>query len=175
MRALIVVDMQNDFVDKRGALFVEDAPFVIPRINEEVKLHNLVVLTACNHPEDDPSFKDYGGPWPAHCLRGSWGAWFHPRLEPTVSVADMILRKVGYSAFFQNGMTTGLHEYLRANWVDSLVIAGVALDYCVGETAKDAARLGYEVTLPLHLTAAVVEGAEGRVAEELRREGVRVT
>lgn len=173
MKALIVVDMQNDFVRYGGALLVPDAEKIIPFIDK--RIHNtpgLVILTRDIHERNDSSFEEFGGPWPEHCVRGSIGAEFHTAIYSPR--ADLIISKSQNSAFLQDGMPTGLHGYLRDNWIDSLDIVGVALDYCVGETALDAARLGYDVTVYRDSTRAVNFESGAEMVNKLKMEGVRV-
>lgn len=173
MKALIVVDMQNDFVRYGGALLVPGAVDIIPFIYK--RMHDtpgLVVLTRDIHESNDPSFMDFGGPWPRHCVRGSVGAEFHREVDS--ARADLIISKSQNSAFLQDGMPTGLHGYLRDNWIDSLDIVGVALDYCVGETALDAAKLGYDVTVYRDSTRAVAPDTGQAMTNRLKMEGVRV-
>lgn len=177
MKALVVVDMQNDFASPHGALFVPGAPEIIsPVIAQILKSPGPIVLTMDAHEEKDPSFKDYGGQWPKHCVRGAWGFELHQALTHGVSssMADLVIRKASNSAFFHEGMPTGLHGYLRDNWVDSLDIIGLALDYCVGETALDAAKLGYEVTVYRDCTRAVTFDSGVEMITRLKSEGVRV-
>ena len=148
--ALIVVDVQNDFADPDGSLYVEGGEEAIPVINSEideaVKAGTIVVYTQDWHPEVTPHFQDYGGIWPVHCVSGTKGAEFHPDLK-VVDGAVIIKKGVGgedgYSAFNlrdpETGEVTptGLSE--RLDGIDRVVVVGLALDYCVKETAIDAA------------------------------------
>jgi nicotinamidase/pyrazinamidase len=156
--ALIVVDVQNDFADPAGALAVPGGEAVVDVANAEAEAARragaLVVYTQDWHPERTPHFASDGGVWPAHCVRDTWGAQFHPRL----AVAGEVLRKGtggedGYSAFTvrdpQTSATsaTRLERMLREHGVERIVIVGLATDYCVRETALDARRLGFGVTV----------------------------
>jgi nicotinamidase/pyrazinamidase len=150
-KALIVVDIQNDFCEG-GALAVPRASEIIPRINE-LMIHggyDVIVLTQDWHHEDHYSFKEL---WPPHCRQGTLGAAFHPLLN--TSLASVIVRKGmasdvdSYSAFLDNDgkIRTGLNGYLKERFVRKVDIVGLALDYCVKFTAKDAQQFGYEVTI----------------------------
>lgn len=158
--ALIVVDVQNDFADPDGSLFVSDAPAAIPFINDQARAAAeagaTVVYTQDWHPPRTPHFETDGGPWPVHCVADSWGATLHPDLDVVDEALN--LRKGtggedGYSAFSlrdpETGdeTPTGLADRLREHDIDHVVVAGLALDYCVKETALDAARLGFDTTL----------------------------
>lgn len=162
--ALIVIDIQNDFCPG-GALAVAGGDEIIPRVNALMQETAVTVLTqdwhpanhssfATNHPGAEPfsSIEMEYGPqtlWPAHCVWGTAGAAFHQALH--IDPADLILRKGfrpgidSYSAFFENDRTTatGLAGYLRDRGITDLTFTGLALDYCVGWSAIDAARLGF--------------------------------
>jgi len=156
--ALLVVDVQNDFADPTGSLSVPGGEDVVAVANAEIETARragaLVVYTQDWHPERTPHFARDGGVWPVHCVRDTWGARFHPRL----AVAGEVLRKGtggedGYSAFTvrdpESSATspTQLERMLRERGVERIVIAGLATDYCVRETALDARRLGFGVTV----------------------------
>jgi nicotinamidase/pyrazinamidase len=164
--ALIVVDCQNDFAAPEGSLFVNGAERVIAEVNRHVisavSAGAPVVYTQDWHPESTPHFEKDGGIWPVHCVAGTWGAEFHPRLV----VAGPGVRKGsngedGYSGFTMRDPETGeetpteLHEMLQSRRATGVVVVGLALDYCVKATALDAVELGYEVSMPLAATAAV--------------------
>jgi nicotinamidase/pyrazinamidase len=152
--ALIVVDVQNDFADPRGSLYVRDGGAVVPVINEQVNAARIagafVVYTQDWHPASTPHFQKDGGIWPVHCVKGTWGAELHPDLE----VVGESLKKGtggedGYSAFSvrdpRSGETapTRLEAMLRERGVQALTVCGLASDYCVIETVLDARRLGF--------------------------------
>ena len=171
--ALVVVDMQNDFVDPKGALYVHGAEGVVNDVNNLALKgkYDMVVATKDWHRKDDPSFKGYGGSWPPHCVKKTWGAEFAPRLdwEPF----DMILHKTGYSAFESEfGVTTGLEHFLRANWVSQVDVCGVAYDYCVMQSALSANRIGFATRVCLWATRAVEPMAVDSVSKQLKREGI---
>ena len=166
--ALIVIDVQNDFCPG-GALAVPGGDDIVAPINALMDDYAVRVLTQDWHPGDHLSFASqhdgaapysmtempYGPQvlWPDHCIIGSNGAGYHPSLR--VDVAQMIIRKGfrreidSYSAFFENDHTTptGLDGYLKSRGVDTVVLVGLATDFCVNFSAVDAAKLGYKVTV----------------------------
>ncbi|PKL06563.1 MAG: nicotinamidase/pyrazinamidase [Spirochaetae bacterium HGW-Spirochaetae-9] len=150
--ALLIVDLQIDFCPG-GALAVPGGDEILPVANALLERMPIAVLTQDWHPAGHVSFASSGGLWPDHCVVGSRGADFHPALR--TEFARLILRKGtrreldSYSAFFENdGVTsTGLAAWLSALGVSSLVIMGLATDYCVKATALDARSLGFGVDL----------------------------
>ena len=186
--ALIVVDVQNDFADPDGSLYVDGGQEIIDGINAEVAAAraagSVIVATQDWHPTDTPHFEKDGGVWPVHCVRQTWGAQLHPGLDADV---DLILRKGsggedGYSAFGVadpgTGATrpTGLAAFLHARNVTALVVVGLAGDVCVKETAGEGVEEGFAVTVPWDLTRSVdlTAGDGDRAAAELTRLGVDV-
>jgi nicotinamidase/pyrazinamidase len=163
--ALLVVDVQNDFADPSGSLYVPGGEkiidFVNQRIDEAVAAGATVVYTQDWHPPTTPHFEKDGGIWPVHCVAGTPGAEFHPHLR-VVDEAVVIKKGVGgedgYSAFnIRDPVTgeeqsTGLAE--RLDGIESVVVVGLALDYCVKESALDAAAR-FRTTLLADGTAAV--------------------
>jgi nicotinamidase/pyrazinamidase len=156
--ALIVVDVQNDFADPAGSLYVFGAEGVLDVVNGEVAAAEgagaLVVATQDWHPPDTPHFAKDGGTWPVHCVAGTWGSDLHPALR----IGGHRVRKGadgedGYSGFSMVHPTTGdrtptaLDDLLRRHDVERVVIVGLATDYCVKETALDAVRLGYDTSV----------------------------
>ena len=155
--ALVVVDVQNDFADPSGSLYVSGGEDVIEFINaqiaEALRGNATVVYTQDWHPESTPHFQKDGGIWPVHCVADTKGAAFHPELD-VVDGALFIKKGVGgedgYSAFHLRDpvtgeeSSTGLADKLEP--IESVAVVGLALDYCVKETALDAARL-YATTL----------------------------
>jgi nicotinamidase/pyrazinamidase len=166
--ALLVVDMQNDFVDPAGSLVVAGAEQIVPRINQEIAAaHDAgahVVLTQDWHPESTPHFAKDGGIWPVHCVGGTWGAELHPRLEPPAD-APRIHKggsgEDGYSGFTVRDPLTGettptdLDNLLHQRGVERVIVCGTATDYCVSATALDAVSLGYGTTVLTDAIAAV--------------------
>lgn len=156
--ALIVVDVQNDFADPSGSLYVRDGDKVVQIVNDEIVKAEaagaLVVYTQDWHPATTPHFEKDGGIWPVHCVEGSWGARFHPDL----TIAGDVIQKGtdgedGYSGFTvrdpQSGETeqTRLEALLRDRGIRRVVVVGLATDYCVKETAIDAARRGFDTAV----------------------------
>ena len=156
--ALVVVDMQNDFVDPSGNLSVAGAPAVIPVVNGAIRdasdAGSVVVATQDWHPESTPHFAKDGGVWPVHCVANTWGAALHPELElPTDAprVRKGTNGEDGYSGFTMRDAQSGeeipteLEGILRRAGTERVVVCGTATDYCVRATALDAVRLGFEV------------------------------
>jgi nicotinamidase/pyrazinamidase len=154
--ALVIVDVQNDFADPAGSLYVRGGEDVVPVANtERMRARSegaLVVYTQDWHPPHTPHFAQDGGIWPVHCVQETWGAAFHPAL----TVDGDVLRKGtdgrdGYSAFSVRDPLSGtveataLERILREASVERLVITGLATDYCVVETVSDARMLGFDV------------------------------
>jgi nicotinamidase/pyrazinamidase len=156
--ALIVVDVQNDFADPGGSLFVRGGSEVVAEVNREtetaVNAGALVVYTQDWHPPDTPHFAKDGGVWPVHCVFQTWGAELHPDLV----VRGDVIRKGsagedGYSGFSVRDPTTGdvtatrLGSLLRERGIERVVVVGLATDYCVKETALDALQQGWSTTV----------------------------
>jgi nicotinamidase/pyrazinamidase len=179
--ALLVVDMQNDFADPAGSLYVRGGDEVLPLVNQEIQRAGaagaMVVYTQDWHPETTPHFAKDGGIWPVHCVRDTWGAQFHPQLQ----VEGQVVRKGtggedGYSGFSMRHPTTGeatpteLEAVLRRGGVTRLVICGLATDYCVKETAIDGLAKGFEVlVMPEAVRAVELEPGDARRAIEAVR------
>jgi nicotinamidase/pyrazinamidase len=185
--ALIVVDVQNDFADPSGSLFVRGAPDIVPVVNAEVAAARaagaLVVWTQDWHPAHTPHFAPDGGTWPVHCVGGTWGAELHPAL----TVDGPRVRKGtngedGYSGFTVRDVTAGstapteLEAMLRDHDVDAVAICGLATDYCVKATALDAVSLGFRTTLLLDAVRAVdLQLDDGdRAVEEMAAAGIAI-
>jgi len=198
MKALIVVDVQNDFVPG-GALAVPEGDHVVPVCNGLMEKFELVVATQDWHPRNHGSFAanhagksvgqviDLNGLqhvlWPVHCVQGTPGAEFAPGLH--VERFAHVVRKGtdpeidSYSGFFDNGhrKATGLAEYLTDKKVNDVYVCGLAIDYCVKFTAIDAYQLGMKVHLiedacrGVNLNAGDVK----RAVEEMRDKGIEIT
>lgn len=178
-RALVIVDVQNDFCPG-GALGVDDGDAVVPVANALARsgAFDLVVATRDWHPADHGSFAtaDPPGRWPVHCVQGTPGAELHPDLDR--SAIELVIDKgtavgtEGYSGFD----ATGLAELLRERGIDDLTVVGLATDYCVRATALDARAEAFTVTVDPSGTRAVdVEPGDGaRALDELRAAGVTV-
>jgi nicotinamidase/pyrazinamidase len=156
--ALIVVDAQNDFADPNGSLYVSGGETTVPFINDQIaaagEAHAIVVYTRDWHPSSTPHFAKDGGIWPIHCVGETWGSGFHPDLV----VDGPEIRKGtggedGYSGFTVRDPVSGvesstdLESLLREAGVTDVVVVGLATDYCVKETALDAARLGFSTVV----------------------------
>jgi nicotinamidase/pyrazinamidase len=176
--ALLIIDFQNDFTPG-GALAVRDGDAIADRVNELARddRFDLVVATRDWHPADHGSFVEQGGPWPPHCVQGSEGAQLFPALER--AEVDVVIDKgqdpgtEGYSGF----EATNLAELLRGRGIDKVTIVGLATDYCVKNTALDALREGFEVTVDSEGVRGVEveEGDSERALEEVREAGATVT
>ena len=183
--ALIVVDMQNDFADPNGSLFVQGGDEVVDVVNTEISealaAGSSVFYTQDWHPPTTPHFAKDGGIWPVHCVRNTWGAEFHPDLE----VAGPVVRKGsngedGYSGFTMRDPVGGdetpteLAGLLQEADVARVVVVGLALDYCVKATALDASQGGWETSMLSSATRAVnLQPGDGEQAlEELAGAGV---
>ena len=199
MRALILVDIQNDFMPS-GALPVRDGDAVVPVANRLLPLFDIVAATQDWHPENHGSFAanhpgrkpgdviELGGVeqilWPTHCVQETPGAAFHPAL--VIDRVDRVFPKGtdpeidSYSGFFDNGQrrATGLGDHLLESekGVLEVFVLGLATDYCVKFTALDARRLGFRTTV-------VEDGCRGvdlrpgdvkRAIEEMRDAGVQM-
>lgn len=191
---LIVIDVQNDFCPG-GALAVAGGDEIVAGINARMDAAQAVVLTQDWHPAGHSSFASqhdglnpfeltempYGPQvlWPDHCLQGSDGAAFHAALN--ADRADMIVRKGyrrdvdSYSAFFENDhkTPTGLEGYLRTRGLTSLVMVGLATDFCVHFSAVDAAKLGFDVTVDMSLCRAIdLDGSLDAAVAAMKEAGV---
>jgi nicotinamidase/pyrazinamidase len=184
---LLVVDLQNDFADPRGSLYVRGAPDVVERANAYVRQAAasaaMVAYSQDWHPAHTPHFAPDGGRWPVHCVAGSWGA----ELVPDLLLEGPVFRKGtggedGYSAFSVRDVgtevvrPTGLAAALSEAGARSVLLCGLATDYCVRETALDALGLGYAVTVLSDAVAAVdLEPGDGaRALDAVRHAGARV-
>ena len=195
--AIVVIDVQLDFCPG-GALAVEDGDAVVAPIDAMLDDYAVRVLTQDWHPAGHSSFasshpgrEPFGtvempyGPqvlWPDHCVQGSPGAAFHPGLRS--DRADAVIRKGfrpgvdSYSAFFENdhATPTGLEGYLRSRGVTRLTFAGLATDFCVGWSALDARRLGFEVAVDLGASRAIdLDGSLDAALAAMREAGVSLT
>jgi len=148
--ALHVTDIQNDFCPG-GALGVPGADAIIPIVNDYIRFFHRqgfpVIASRDWHPPNHCSFKEQSGIWPVHCVQGSWGGQFHPKL--VLAPGAIIISKAtdpkreAYSAF----EGTPLDERLRDLGTETLFVIGVATDYCVRNTVLDACKLGYRVVV----------------------------
>jgi nicotinamidase/pyrazinamidase len=172
--ALIIVDVQNDFCPG-GALAVADGDAVVPILNRLAAHFGTVVATQDWHPATHSSFAAQGGPWPPHCIAGTPGAAFHPDLDR--SAIDLVVRKAmlteqdAYSGF--DG--TDLAVQLRARGVRRVFVGGLALDYCVDATARDAQAAGFETTVITDATRAVFPEQGAAKEAAWRAAGIALT
>ena len=195
MRALIIVDLQNDFVEG-GALAVRGGRDLVLLINRVQKRFDFIVATQDWHPADHGSFAanhagrkpgemiELGGLpqvlWPTHCVANTPGADFVPGLDRT-RWRDVFRKGTdpevdSYSGFFDNGKrrATGLGDYLNAHGVRQVYVLGIATDYCVKFTALDALALGFETKLVEDACCGVDlrPGDVTRALEEMRQTGI---
>ncbi len=184
MRALIVVDVQNDFCEG-GSLAVPGGAFVARSISERLAAggseYAHVVATQDHHIDPGDHFSahpDYVRSWPPHCVAGTPGAEFHPDLD--TARVEAIFRtgaySAGYSGFEGTDDTgTSLGDWLRERGVTELDVVGIATDHCVRATAADGARGGFATRVLLGLTAGVAPDTTARALTELRDAGVDLT
>ena len=197
MKALILVDLQNDFCPG-GALAVEQGDQVIPIANQLMDKFDLVVATQDWHPANHGSFAanhpwrkpgqviDLHGLqqalWPIHCVQESFGAEFVQNLDQS-KITKIFVKGTdpeidSYSGFFDNGhrKATGLGDYLKAQGVQEVYVMGLATDYCVKFTALDALKLGFKTSL-------IVDGSRGvnlnpgdvdKAVEEMQAKGIEI-
>ena len=192
-RALLVIDVQNDFCPG-GALAVPEGDAIVPGINALMDEFAAVILTQDWHPAGHSSFASSHGAepmtmtempygpqvlWPDHCIQGAPGSKFHADLNTTR--ADLIIRKGmnpaidSYSAFFENDheTPTGLEGYLRTRGLTDLTLVGLATDFCVAYSALDAAKLGFNVTVREDLCRAIdLDGSLAAARDGMKEAGV---
>ncbi|MBJ7905192.1 isochorismatase family protein [Streptomyces sp. NPDC004549] len=188
-RALIVVDVQNDFCEG-GSLAVAGGADVAAAVTELIGQaagsgYRHVVATRDHHIAPGGHFADnpdYVHSWPAHCVAGTEGVGFHPNFAPAVAsgAVDAVFDKGAYSAAYsgfegadENG--TDLASWLRERGVEEVDVVGIATDHCVRATALDAAREGFRTHVLLDLTAGVSQETTDRALESLREAGVKLT
>lgn len=195
-KALIVVDIQNDFCEN-GSLEVVNAQYIIPFVNElmNVEDYSQIIFTQDFHPQNHISFaqnhigKKVGDIievdgieqvlWPVHCVEGTQGADFHKDLEVkyTYNVKKGTRSDVdSYSAFYDNlgEVDTGLGKYLRDKNIDIVEVVGLAFDFCVKYTCLDAVSLGFSTLLHLKGTKAVFPENIENIVKELSDKGVKI-
>ncbi|MER6721321.1 MULTISPECIES: isochorismatase family protein [Streptomyces] len=187
-RALIVVDVQNDFCEG-GSLAVaggaDVAAAITDLIGEARPGYRHVVATRDHHIDPGDHFSatpDFEHSWPAHCVAGTEGVGFHPNFAPAVAsgAIDTVFDKGAYEAAYsgfegtdENG--TGLARWLRERSVTAVDVVGIATDHCVRATALDAVREGFETHVLLDLTAGVSEATTERALEDMRSAGVELS
>lgn len=183
MRALIIVDVQNDFCEG-GSLAVAGGAAVARTISSLLASgghgYDHVVATRDYHIDPGSHFArepDYAHSWPPHCVAGTAGAEFHPDLA--TGPIEAVFRKGAHAAAYSGfeGVTddgTPLADWLREHDVDAVDVAGIATDYCVRATAVDAAAKGFSTRVLLGLTAGVAPGSTAEAIAALRDGGVEV-
>ncbi|MEP6630726.1 MAG: isochorismatase family protein [Lapillicoccus sp.] len=187
-RALLVVDVQNDFCEG-GSLAVAGGSEVARLISAHVEEHGdayaVVAATADWHEDPGTHFSDdpdYVDTWPPHCRIGTPGAQFHPDVRPALDRADGVFRKgrfrAAYSGFEGHSPDpdTGqpLATWLSDRGIGAVDVAGIATDHCVRATALDAVRHGLQVRVLLHLTAGVLAETTARALDDLRANGAQL-
>jgi nicotinamidase/pyrazinamidase len=189
---LILVDIQNDFIPG-GALPVPLGNEIITLVNELQNSFDLVVATQDWHPANHKSFATQHPDkkqfetislhgleqvlWPDHCVQGTTGAEFNPGLQ--MNKVEAVFRKGmnpdidSYSGFFDNGhkKSTGLAGYLRDREVKKVYVCGLAADYCVAYTAKDALKENFETYIIEDATRAIDAGGYSRMKDEIITSG----
>lgn len=192
MKALLLIDIQNDFLPG-GSLAVADGDAVIPIANKLQEKFDLVVATQDWHPPQHQSFasqhkgknvfdniKLYGLDqvlWPDHCIQGSSGAEFSSQLD--MKKVEAIFRKGtnpeidSYSGFYDNGhrKTTGLADFLKGRKVKQIYLAGLAADFCVFFSTKDALQEGFETYLIEDATRAISQEGFEKAKDEIIKKG----
>lgn len=200
-RALIIVDVQNDFCEG-GSLAVTGGTAVARGISDFLDSHgemfDVVVATQDWHVDPGPHFSetpDFVESWPVHCVAGSRGAELHPELDP--EPIEAYFRKGRFEAAYSgfegvlapedavmagepsapdepDGAEVSLDDWLRQNEVDEVQIVGIATDYCVRATALDAVQAGYSVSVAVNLTAGVAPKSTEAALEEMEAAGVEI-
>ncbi len=181
VRALIVVDVQNDFCEG-GSLPVSGGRTVARRISEllATAAHEVVVATRDHHVDPGDHFSaapDFLDSWPPHCVAGSVGAEFAPELD--TSHFDAVFRKGAHEAAysgFEGATDQGvpLAQWLRSRDVTDVDIVGLATDYCVAQTALDAVREGFRARVLLDYAAGVSPETSAQAVRQMREAGVEL-
>jgi nicotinamidase/pyrazinamidase len=185
VRALLIVDVQNDFCEG-GSLAVPGGAAVVAAISAylagpDAARYDHVVASQDFHVDPGEHFSahpDYFTSWPVHCVAETTGAKFHPDLD--TSRIEEIFRKgqraAAYSGFEgSNGAGAGLGAWLTERGVTDVDVAGIATDYCVYATAADAMKTGFGTTVLLSLTAGVDRHTTAAAVDKLRAAGVTLT
>ncbi|MEO3759579.1 nicotinamidase [Mycobacterium sp. B14F4] len=182
MRALIIVDVQNDFCEG-GSLAVEGCADVARGISELLAGHPdyaHIVATKDFHIDPGDHFSehpDFVDSWPPHCVVGTEGADFHPQFHP--DAVEAVFTKGQFAAAYsgfegtdENG--TPLADWLRERGVDEVDIAGIATDYCVKATAADAVANGFKTRVLAELIAGVAPESSAKAIADMRAAGVQI-
>ncbi|MBN0045849.1 isochorismatase family protein [Streptomyces actuosus] len=187
-RALIVVDVQNDFCEG-GSLAVAGGADVAAAITELIgqatPAYRHVVATRDHHIAPGGHFADnpdHARSWPAHCVAGTEGVGFHPNFAPAVAsgAIDAVFDKGAYSSAYsgfegadENGVP--LADWLKERGIDEVDVVGIAADHCVRATALDAVKEGFRTHVLLDLTAGVAQETTESALEEMRQAGVELS
>jgi nicotinamidase/pyrazinamidase len=182
VRALIIVDVQNDFC-AGGSLAVTGGAAVAAAINDYLAGkpgYQHVVATQDYHIDPGEHFSDhpdYSSSWPPHCIAGSPGAEFRPDLD--TSPIEAVFRKGAHAAAYSgfegvDENDTPLLEWMRRRGVDEVDVVGIATDHCVRRTAEDAVRAGFATRVLVDLTAAVAPDSAAAALAEMRTAGIEV-
>jgi nicotinamidase/pyrazinamidase len=179
-RALVVVDVQNDFCEG-GNLAVAGGAAVAAAISERLRSGGWdhVVATRDHHIDPGRHFAehpDFLETWPAHCVVGTAGVELHPDLDrgPIEAVFDKGEYAAAYSGFEGAADGVGLADWLREHGVDAVDVVGIATDHCVRATALDAVGAGFATRVLLDLTAGVAEASTDAALDQLRTAGVQL-
>ncbi|HKV20231.1 MAG TPA: isochorismatase family protein [Mycobacterium sp.] len=183
MRALLIVDVQNDFCEG-GSLEVVGGQTVARAITEFLttpQSYDHIVATKDFHIDPGGHFSehpDFAASWPRHCVVGTHGADFHPEFDH--STVEAVFTKGRYAAAYSgfegtDDAGTTLADWLRQRDVDEVDIVGIATDYCVLATATDAAEAGFTTRVLVDLTAGVAEETSTKAVATMRAAGVEVT
>ncbi len=195
MRALIIVDIQNDFCPG-GRLGIEEGDRIIPSINRSMGKFDRIVATQDWHPSGHKSFaSNHPGKqvyskillgnheqtlWPDHCIQGTPGAEFHPALD--LNPLSLIIRKGtnlkvdSYSTFMDNDRSsyTGLLGYLNGLKINEIFLCGLATDYCVFYSARDAIKAGLKVSVITDVCRGVAKASTENALNQMRQMGVNL-
>ena len=171
MKALLIVDVQNDFCTG-GTLAVPDGEKVVPVINRIMDRFGIIVASKDWHPKKTEHFEK----WPVHCVQDTYGAAFHPQLD-VEKIQEVFLKGTsskddGYSAF--EATSNDLELFLRSHKIDDLYVCGLATDYCVLSSALDAHKKGFNVLVIEDAIRGVdlVKGDAERAIEEMKHMGI---
>lgn len=184
MKALLVIDVQNDFCEG-GSLAVRGADEnYIKQVNQCLENYDFIVATQDSHPPNHNSFKinnPHRGIWPVHCVKNTHGWQFHPLLNTQkfkrVFTKGENSEIDSYSGFLDNDhkSSTGLHEYLQKQGITAVDIIGLALDFCVKFTALDAKQeYDYETTVLTPYSLPVYPEQKEQVLGELTSVGINI-
>jgi len=182
VRALIIVDVQNDFCEG-GSLAVAGGAGVAGQISAALRTDARdwahVVATRDHHVDPGDHFSDHPDfvdSWPAHCVAGTPGAQFHPALDTGRVEATFTkgANSAAYSGFEGDADGVTLADWLRDHGVDAVDVVGIATDHCVRATALDAANAGFDTTVLLDLTAGVARHTTDAALDQLAGAGVQL-